>query len=400
MRNEQRAYERDERRLKKERLIRKRSLRIYRRVTIIFLGLMLIAGVFLVVKKDKTYSETENRMLAQKPEFSMDSLISGQFMQDVESYVTDQFFIRDKWINLKMLEDLFLGKRESNGVYIGKEKQLIEIPSEPNQESLQANLEAICRFAESHGTVNMVMTLVPNAAYICDDKLPAFAPVRNQAEDIAQVKQTVENSLHFVDLTQTLYAHKQENLYYKTDHHWTSLAAYYAFEAMTEQLNIPQAVQEYKIYPVTHSFSGTLASKSGYDRGRDSIEIYVPQGVNTDCVVTYVDEKRKSASIYESAALSNKDKYEVFFGGNYTRVDIEMPSEENRNLLIFKDSYANCFVQFLIPYYRKILMVDPRYYSDDIEKLVEDNAITDMLFLYNVNTFMTDNSIADVLSEE
>ena len=86
IRNEQRAYERDERRLKKERLIRKRSLRIYRRVTIIFLGLMLIAGVFLVVKKDKTYSETENRMLAQKPEFSMDSLISGQFMQDVESF--------------------------------------------------------------------------------------------------------------------------------------------------------------------------------------------------------------------------------------------------------------------------------------------------------------------------
>lgn len=392
--------EQEDRRSRRERLIQQRSFRIYKKATLVFLGLILAAGVCLIFQKDKAYSETENRMLAQKPEFSLANLASGQFMQDMESYVTDQFFIRDKWINLKMLQDLTLGKRESNGVYIGDDKQLIEIPDEPNQESLQENLQAICSFAERHSTVNTVMTLVPNAAWICDDKLPAFAPVRDQAADIAQVKQEVESTLHFVDLTETLYAHKQEELYYKTDHHWTSLAARYAFEAMQEQLNISGPTQEYKIYPVTHSFSGTLASKSGYDRGRDTVEIYVPQGVSNDCVVTYVDEQRKSSSIYESAALEQKDKYEVFFGGNYTRVDIETPNPEKRNLLLFKDSYANCFVQFLIPYYRKIIMIDPRYYSDDIEKLVEDNEITDMLFLYNVNTFMTDNSIADVLTEE
>ena len=104
--------------------------------------------------------------------------------------------------------------------------------------------------------------------------------------------------------------------------------------------------------------------------------------------------------MYDSAALKNKDKYEVFFGGNHARVDISTPMEEKKNLLLFKDSYANCFIPFLIPYYRNIIVIDPRYFYDDIESLISDNEITDILFLYNVNTFLGDNSLRDVLVSE
>ena len=90
----------------------------------------------------------------------------------------------------------------------------------------------------------------------------------------------------------------------------------------------------------------------------------------------------------------------MFFGGNYSRIDISRANAEKKNLLLIKDSYANCFVQFLLPYYRNIIIIDPRYYYDDIDKLVHDNEITDVLFLYNVNTFMEDNSLADVLAAE
>ena len=106
---------------------------------------------------------------------------------------------------------------------------------------------------------------------------------------------------------------------------------------------------------------------------------------------------KKTASMYESSALDQKDQYEVFFGGNHSRIDITTPVEENKNLLIFKDSYANCFIPFLQPYFRSIIVVDPRYYYDDVDRLVTDNSITDILFLYNVDTFMTDTSLADVL---
>lgn len=390
----------EERQIRKQKLFYHRSSKIYIKMAGIFLVFLIVAFAFNLFSKDKKYSESENRMLAQKPVFSMANLTSGKYMKDMEDYVTDQFFIRDKWINLKVLEDLALGKKESNGVYIGKKDYLMEIPTAPNQKALDNNLDAISNFSASHPDINTVMTLIPNAAYIYDHLIPRNAPVRDQEKDIKYVMNAVSTSLNFVDLTKTMSSHKEEDIYYKTDHHWTTLGARYAFDALSTALGIEKPTQEYKIYPVTHSFQGTLASKSGYDKALDTIEIYIPQGVNTECVVNFTDEGKKTASVYESAALENKDKYEVFFGGNHTRIDISTPMEGKKNLLLFKDSYANCFIPFLVPYYRNIIVIDPRYFYDDIESLISDNEITDVLFLYNVNTFLGDNSLGDVLVSE
>ena len=390
----------EEKRRRKEKLFYQRSSKIYFKMAGIFLFFLIIAFAFNLFSKDKKYSESENRMLAQKPEFSMANLASGKYMKDMEDYVTDQFFIRDKWINLKVLEDLALGKRESNGVYIGKKDHLMEIPTAPNQKALDNNLDAISNFSASHPDINTVMTLIPNAAYVYNHLVPRNAPVRNQEADIKYVQSAVGTSLNFVDLTKTMTSHKDEEIYYKTDHHWTTLGAKYAFDALSTALGIDSPTQEYTIYPVTHSFQGTLTSKSGYDKGKDTIELYIPQNVNTDCLVNFVDEGKRTASMYESAALENKDKYEVFFGGNHSRVDISTPMEGKKNLLLFKDSYANCFIPFLVPYYRNIIVIDPRYYYDNIESLITDNEITDILFLYNVNTFLGDTSLGDVLAAE
>ncbi|MEE1191785.1 MAG: DHHW family protein, partial [Blautia sp.] len=365
----------EERQIRKQKLFYHRSSKIYIKMAGIFLVFLIVAFAFNLFSKDKKYSESENRMLAQKPVFSMANLTSGKYMKDMEDYVTDQFFIRDKWINLKVLEDLALGKKESNGVYIGKKDYLMEIPTAPNQKALDNNLDAISNFSASHPDINTVMTLIPNAAYIYDHLIPRNAPVRDQEKDIKYVMNAVSTSLNFVDLTKTMSSHKEEDIYYKTDHHWTTLGARYAFDALSTALGIEKPTQEYKIYPVTHSFQGTLASKSGYDKALDTIEIYVPQGVNTDCVVNFTDEGKKTASVYESAALEKKDKYEVFFGGNHTRIDISTPMEGKKNLLLFKDSYANCFIPFLVPYYRNIIVIDPRYFYDDIESLISDNEI-------------------------
>lgn len=390
----------EEKRRRKEKLFYQRSSKIYLKMAGIFLFFLIIAFAFNLFSKDKKYSESENRMLAQKPEFSMANLASGKYMKDMEDYVTDQFFIRDKWINLKVLEDLTLGKRESNGVYIGKKDHLMEIPTAPNQKSLDNNLDAISNFSASHPDINTVMTLIPNAAYVYNHLVPRNAPVRDQEADIKYVQSAVGTSLNFVDLTKTMTSHKDEEIYYKTDHHWTTLGAKYAFDALSTALGIDSPTQEYTIYPVTHNFQGTLTSKSGYDKGMDTIELYIPQNVNTDCVVNFVDEGKRTASMYESSALENKDKYEVFFGGNHSRVDISTPMEGKKNLLLFKDSYANCFIPFLVPYYRNIIVIDPRYYYENIESLITDNEITDILFLYNVNTFLGDTSLGDVLAAE
>ena len=387
----------EERRKRRLRVYRKRSAKIYFRITCIFLLFMILAICANIFLPDKEYSESENRMLAQFPEFSMANLSSGKYMTDMEDYVTDQFFFRDQWINLKVLEDMTLGKRESNGVYIGKQGYLMQVPENNiDMDSVENNLNGIREFAQRHKDVNTVMTLVPNAAYILEQLTPANAPVRDQSQDISLVENNVGDVLNFIDLTDTMSSHRDEPIYYKTDHHWTTLGARYAFETLYSALGIVPA-QDYTIYPVSYTFSGTLASRSGYDRSQDTIDIYVPQDMDTECVVNYVEEGEKTASMYESSALDQKDQYEVFFGGNHSRIDITTPVEENKNLLIFKDSCANCFIPFLQPYFRSIIVVDPRYYYDDVDRLVTDNSITDILFLYNVDTFMTDTSLADVL---
>ncbi|MDO4337200.1 MAG: DHHW family protein [Eubacteriales bacterium] len=389
-----------ERKRRRQLLLRKRTSKIYTKVAIVFLSCLLLAGAANLLHKDRDYSETENRMLAQKAEFSVKNLASGEYMTDMEAYITDQFVGRDSWIRMKTAVDRLIGKRESNGVYIGSQDHLMEIPEKPDMQMVDKNLAAIKGLAGRYKEINTVMALVPNAAYICGQFLPSHAPVRDQSADITYVKETLGDSLTYVDLTETMASHKTEELYYKTDHHWTSLAARYAFETLSGTLGIADPVSEYTVYPVTHEFQGTLSSKTGYNKAEDTIEIYIPQSDNSEYVVNYVEEGKKSATIYDSSALEQKDKYEVFFGGNHSRIDIRTLLNDKKNLLVFKDSYANCFLQFLIPYYRNIIIIDPRYYYEDVDRLITDNEITDILFLYNVNTFMGDTSLADVLASE
>ena len=164
-------------------------------------------------------------------------------------------------------------------------------------------------------------------------------------------------------------------------------------------MNLENVALDYNVYTVAGDFQGTLASKSGYHGSKDTVKIYEPKDVQTEYVVLYTEEGKKTTSIYDSASLKKKDKYTVFFGGNHARIDISTTQKERRNLLLFKDSYANCMVQFLLPYYQNIIVIDPRYFYDSVDNIIESCMITDILFLYNVNTFVTDNSIADVLAE-
>ena len=98
--------------------------------------------------------------------------------------------------------------------------------------------------------------------------------------------------------------------------------------------------------------------------------------------------------------METRDKYALFFGGNYAQVKINTPIEENRTLLILKDSYANCLVPFLAPHYRTIIMVDPRYYYGNLEELIQVEGVQEVLYLYNANTFFADTSLELALTPE
>ena len=155
------------------------------------------------------------------------------------------------------------------------------------------------------------------------------------------------------------------------------------------------------MYAVSNDFNGMLASKSGvYLSEKEQVDIYVPSDSDTDVIVDYVDEGKRTTSLFDSSKLDTKDQYDVFLGGDFSVVDIKTVSTESKRLLLIKDSFADCFVQFLTPYYREIVVVDPRYYSGTIEELLSSYRISEVLFLYSGNTFFTDNNISGVLTGE
>lgn len=365
-----------------------------------FIGWILILSAASIIKPDVHFSEEENRILSDMPKLSKESLMDKSYMTGLESYTSDQFILRDFWIRMKVQCDLLLGRRELNGVYLGKHQYLIQDLSDPDEKNVQANLEAMNRFVQKHENVKINAMLVPNAAYVMKDYLPKGAPVRDQEKDMTNVKKKLSDKIGFIDVTKTLQQHIDEEMYYKTDHHWTSKAAAYSFRAAAEQLGIESPITEYTAYTVTDSFSGTLASRSGYHKTEDRIEVYAPEGVELQYLVSDSDNGEKRSTVYDREKLKEKDKYQVFFGGNHARVDIMTTNDTTRKLVVFKDSYANCFVPYLVPYYSEIIMIDPRYYYENVETLMTNKGITDVLFLYNMDTFMTDNSIAGALAVE
>ena len=394
----------DRKRSKKEMLRRKKKklrLRVRKHnslLLILFLAVVLLLNVLGLISKDQTFSDNENRTMASFPELTKEAVLDGSFMSDLESWFSDQFFARKSWITLKVTADRLMGKKESNGVYLGSSGYLMEVPSEPDEVWFDKNLDAINDFAARHSELNIYMSVIPNAAYILTDYAPSLAPIRDQSEDIQAIKDKLGAAVTFMDMTDTMSEHQSEGIYYKTDHHWTSLGAYYAFNAMASTLGIDNPATAYDIYTVTDSFQGTMASKSGVYSTTDAVQIYVPLVESNEFLVTYTDTGTETCSLYDSSALEAKDKYTVFFGGNHPMIDISTTNNNDRVLLLIKDSYANCMVQFLTPYFEKIIIVDPRYYYDDLESMISKQGVTDVFFLYNVNTYLEDTSLADTLA--
>lgn len=352
-----------------------------------------------LLTEDKTFSDQENRVLAQKPHVTWEGLCDGSLFREVESYLTDQFIGRDQWMALDFQEGRLMGRKESNGVYLCQDGYLMEIPTAPDQNNVQRNGKAIQDFAQRYSNIKLHMMVVPNATTILKDYLPANAPARDQTKDWKKLQQQLPQTMNVIDVTQALTAHKTEGVFYRTDHHWTSLGAYYAFQAAAASLDLPaDELKSYQSHMVSNTFEGTLASKSGCHESTDTITVYEPQEDETQFYVTYEDTQEKSRSLFVEKCLEDKDQYTVFFGGNHPKVTIRSTSESGKRLVIFKDSYANCFVQFLTPYYEEIILIDPRYYYDNANAVLTGERITDVLFLYNLNTYLEDTALADTLN--
>lgn len=366
--------------------------------------LFVLVSVFVVnlIIPDKEFSEEENRMLQKFPTFSVANYIDGRYEEKVEKYNDDQFLLRNTFIRVKTSFDRSMGKVESNGVFLGKDKYLIENISVPDKEWMKNTTSSLDKFRKKYPQIRMSFLLAPNAGNILSDKLPTFVKLNDQNKYIDEFNNALKDSNYkIIDVRDTFKKHINDTqLYYRTDHHWTSQSAYLAFKKAADVLRLDIKGESFKPYVVKSDFRGTLASTSGFSNGvDDSITIFLPESNDyLPSVIRYADTKKKTTEFFTMGNLNKKDAYTVFGGSNHPLYTIKTPTESPEKLLIIKDSYANSFIPFISQYYREIVVIDPRYYFDNIDTLIKSEEITQVLFLYNANTFFTDNSLEMMLN--
>lgn len=359
----------------------------------VFLGGLLVWHLLL---PDRDRSDVENRTLAQFPEFSWEDLKDGSFTKGVEEYFADQFPLRDQWTGLKARTEQVLGKREFNGVYLCGDALIAKV--EPPKDGLEEkNLSYVSRLAES-AEVPVYLGLIPSAAEIWRDRLPRGAESWDQAAFIARAAEL--EGVEPVDFLTALRDHAGERtwegIFYRTDHHWTTLGAYYGYAALMEALGRgeevpePEAVRARDL-PVSNGFQGTLYSQSGIHwLEPDSIEFWVEESGLT--VTSWRDGTPKEAGLYDYDYLGKKDKYSAFLGGNQPLCVIQNPEGKGK-LLVIRDSYADSLAPFLALRFEEVHLLDPRYYRYSAAKYAEDNGLDAIAVVYSVPNFITDRNL-------
>lgn len=353
---------------------------------------VFLAGFFIfhLVLPDRDRSETENRTLAQFPAFSWESLKDGSYTADLEEYFADQFPLRDGWTGLKARAEQLLGKSEFNDVYLCDDTLISKVPR-PDETLLSNNLSYVQRLG-GKAQANVYFGLIPSAAEIWKEKLPYGADSWDQTNLLETAGE--RTSLPTVDFTSALSAHKDEAIFYRTDHHWTTLGAFYGANAVLESLG-KETLKENDFTPktVTTDFNGTLYSTSGIHwLTPDTMEFWVSE--NGLSVTSWRTGKEEASTLYVRSYLDVKDKYSAFLGGNQPLCIIKNEAvTDGSKLLLVRDSYSDAMAPFLAQRFSEIHLIDLRQNRTPVSAYAAQNGIEDILVVYSVQNFISERNL-------
>ena len=360
-----------------------------------------IAGWLL---PDRTFSPDENRDLTQLPSLEKDgkpfgNLFEGNFTSQFTDYLSDQFPFRDSFVGLKAAAELALGKHENEDKVLGKNGRIYEREDYPSTGNLKTNLSHIAAFTGWASGQGIPVILAPTgrAQDVIPEDLPALYPASLSEEIWETFGEEAGKipSLTYVDLRAALIAKKTagENLYYRTDHHWTTLGAFYAYDALGSALSYtPYRVTDFSGEGIP-DFRGTYWSGSGMKWiGGEEIDRFRYPG-DTD-FTTVSPAEGTFSGFYVDRYFKEKDKYAGFFGANTGLVTVRKNGEEDRPcLLVVKDSFAHSLAPFLARHF-DLDLLDLRYYNQStVKTLCDQNGYDAVLILGNLDLFTDDPAI-------
>ncbi len=353
-------------------------------------GVGFLANVFI---NPPDYSQEENRYLAKMPKFSLEELFFGDYTTKLEDYIRDRFFGRNFWVGLKAGSELILQKKENNSVIFGDDGYLLEIPTLDDKQ-LATNIDKVETFIDNmeESGKNVHVALVPDAILAMKDKLPATYPINSLVSEVEELLN--RDTLNHINLFETIDAHKDEYIYYRTDHHWTSLGSYYAYRELVTALGLtPREFSDFSRTDVSDNFLGTMFSKSGAKWSKPD-SIFILEILSNRYTVTLDDAGKEYDSMFFTNHLEKKDKYSVFLDGNHALTKIQNENGNGKKILLVKDSFAHSLAPLLASDYSQVHLLDLRYYKGSVSAYMAENDILDVVLLYGATNFMTDAGLS------
>lgn len=365
---------------------------------VVFLIFIYGMALWFLFSPKTDYSSSEKRYLQKFPDTNVEKVLSGDFGSEFETFFADQFPQRNTWVGLNAYTALAEGNNGASGVYNCKNGYLINKPVS-TENNLDKNIGAVADFAKSIDIPTTVM-LVPSTGYIVDDVLPTFHDKYNDDEDISKISSTLsKDKIGFVDLREPFKSEYKNGsqLYYKTDHHWTTKGAYTGYQELCKALGvtpIDDSTLKKDSYP---DFYGTTYSSSGFWlTPPDNIEIWnnpKNSDKNISVKITEGANVKTSGSMYFTDHLKEDDKYPVFIDGNHALTEITNSNAKNGTILLIKDSFSHSLAPFLAENYSKVVLVDLRYYKESVSDLVTTYNPEQVVVLYGIDNLATDTDI-------
>lgn len=350
-------------------------------------------GALHLALPDRTFSEQENRNLAQFKAPTVETLQSGKFMEDFQDYVTDQFPLRDSFVALKAITERGLGKRENNGVYLGRDGQTLFAQfTPPSADDLSTRVGYVNKLADNL-SIPVYFSLIPDKSRVWADRLPARAPRVDDGSTSTAAEALCSERVHWIDLSDALHG---DDVFYRTDHHWTTMGAYQGYVTLSLGMGGSGAVFDYPYILQSDSFYGTTWSSSGASWVEpDELYSVIPEGgeYGRITVTSYRNGTPEAGSLYDESFLEKKDKYSFFLGGNQPLCVITNPDAGGGKLLVVRDSYSDSLAPFLALEFQEVHLFDLRYNRTSLKQYVEENGISQVLVLYSLSNFTTDGNL-------
>ena len=350
----------------------------------------IMAALFLLLP-EKDFSETEKRYLEDFPKLTWESLSSGEFGADIETYMADHVPGRDFLVGLNAYFEKVTGRQVSKDIYVAEGDRLVEAPVQWNETLAKQNMMAVNMFADTIGT-DVDFMIVPSAGWAVEDSIKGLADPYMDEQMIADLYALAGEKLNTKDILSVYETMDRENLYYRTDHHWTSLGAYTAYKTYMQSLGKDYRDQADFTVDTVDGFYGTTYSRSAlWLTPTEPLEMWTG---SKNLTVTNGESEGVHAGVFYEERLQEADKYTVYLDGNHSVVTINNPDNAGKGkILVIRDSYSNCLGCFLAESYESVTLVDLRYYKESISELYAREGFDDVLVCYSLSNFMTDTNL-------